>query len=524
MDRCTRSSPDRRRPADRRAQKTNDKTSAWACGGRCGGLTGPTSKTAWSSLMAEHDVAAVRRAGREIPSRASRLGGASHASLSRGSVPSGPLIAVSQSPARASASSNHVGAAPSRRRRSSATSERSLVDGEVVGRAALFVTSVGQELPLDLTAKEPDAVFEDSGRRHDGAGEHERSRVLQDVVAADVVLDRPPQVARLSRQVGGDPVREFLRPRQTGERRGPRHQSDGGRVRVPRRSPRSRLVREPVADDLRPEPVAGGGSLPGGVGSERREAVEVEEKEETVGGIRPELRRPEAARRSYRDECSRLVRSGRGARLGCGVDSESFRESGPLRRRREPSSPPRAAPAGTTGASAPRADAGSSCVQHRRRARSHPDCADSDGGRNASLERVARSECCPGRLDQTVVWDRWLSAVLEELEARSHDVGMSLVLSTGPDAPPADSGRIEANLPEVLDHGRATATKDLETLLRQLWATDGDIRNRARRSRPRSEASARSCRCSSDAGPSPRPAACTETRRVPTRREQRSTK
>jgi hypothetical protein len=91
----------------------------------------------------------------------------------------------------------------------------------MVGGAPLLVPAVGQDLAGQLALEQAQPGVEQSGVRQDGAGEDERLGVLEDVVAADVVLDRAPEVATLAPQLVGHARGQRRVPVQRRDRRRP---------------------------------------------------------------------------------------------------------------------------------------------------------------------------------------------------------------------------------------------------------------------------------------------------------------
>ena len=98
---------------------------------------------------------------------------------------------------------------------------------------------------------------------------------------------------------------------------------------MPRGPARLAFARQPGLEDTGPEAVSGRGSLPGGVARERTEPVEVEEEQEAVGGVAPEVRAgarcavPERALAAYGEEGALLVRRYCRPGLWRGLDAES---------------------------------------------------------------------------------------------------------------------------------------------------------------------------------------------------------
>jgi hypothetical protein len=208
-----------------------------------------------------------------------------------------------------------------------------LEDEAVVGRAALDVAAVGEDLARQLAREHPAAVAQRGRVAGARPADDERARVLDHVVAADVVLDAAAQVAHLAPQARPQATGERLRPAAGRQRGAPRDDAAAERVRVPARQRRPAGPVEPVGEDAGPEAVAAGAARPGRVGSQVVEAVQREGDEQAVRPVdAPERRIGGVARAADRVEPAGLVRRRAGPGLRRGGPAEPGRERAPPRR------------------------------------------------------------------------------------------------------------------------------------------------------------------------------------------------
>src|SRR5215213_2552056 len=82
-------------------------------------------------------------------------------------------------------------------------------DGAVVGRTPLLVPAVGEDLVLELSPKEPQAEPFQLRLSEADARERQGRRVAQHMVAADLVLDAPPEHPRLHCEALSHPLRQL---------------------------------------------------------------------------------------------------------------------------------------------------------------------------------------------------------------------------------------------------------------------------------------------------------------------------
>ena len=182
-----------------------------------------------------------------------------------------------------------------------------------------------------------DATRQEVGGREQGPGGHERRAVVEHVVAADVVFDASPQVAGLAPDGRRNGVAKPVRPPlDRGQSGAPGDDPTRGGGRMPGREAGRRVRGQPGRHYLGPKCVAGSGSQPVRILSERAKPVEVKEEQQAAGPVGPEPRGVERAPSTDRAKRAFLVRRWRGAGLRRLTHPDASRTRAPRRRRTRP--------------------------------------------------------------------------------------------------------------------------------------------------------------------------------------------